>query len=279
MWRSGPSWKAWAVVSFEQACSDTEGAAEAARKSAGSVVSQARALAKAARTGNIASIRRCQEKLNEALIALQQEVSNAGSCWPFSDEEEQRLFGGQYADVLKAAAAAKGLKIHERDGLLISYPSIVRILPAERAVRVDRKKIPTVRPSHLVDLLLANQKKSSDFLSQRFLESLYAVYADVVSGASSDLLPASGGRVVPLARIYKLMTAFPGTARDYDRSDFARDLYILESNGPRRTRDGATVSFPSSTGARKRSSDLFSFIGPSGDNAEYYGIRFSKGDG
>ena len=111
MWRSGPSWKAWAVVSFEQACSDTEGAAEAARKSAASVVSQARALAKAARTGNIASIRRCQEKLNEALIALQQEVSNAGSCWPFSDEEEQRLFGGQYADVLKAAAAAKGLKI------------------------------------------------------------------------------------------------------------------------------------------------------------------------
>ena len=266
------------MVSLEQACSDTEGAAEAARKSASNVVSLARALAKAARTGNIASIRRCHEKLNEALEALQQEVSNAGSCWPFSDEEEQELFSGQFADTLKAAATAKGLKIHERDGLLISYPSIVRLLPAERAVRVDRKKVSTVRPSYLVDLLLANQKKSSGFSSQRFLESLYAVYADVVRGASSDLLPASGGRVVPLARIYKLMTALPGSARDYDRSDFARDLYILDSNGPRHTRNGATVSFPSSTGARRRSSDLFSFIGPNGDNAEYYGIRFSKGD-
>ena len=267
------------MVSFEQACSDTEGSAEAARKSASSLVSQARALAKAARTGNIAGIRRCQEKLNEALVALQQEVSNAGSCWPFSDEAEEELFGGLYADALMVAATAKGLKIHERDGHLISYPSIVRILPAERAVRVDRKKITTVRPSYLVDLLLANQKKSSGFSSQRFLESLYAVYNDVVRGASSDLLPASGGRVVPLARIYKLMTALPGSARDYDRSDFARDLYILESNGPRRTRNGATVSFPSSTGARRRSSDLFSFIGPNGDNAEYYGIRFRKGDG
>ena len=266
------------MVSFEQACSDTERAAEAARKSAGGVVSQARALAKAAKTGNIASIKRCQEKLNEALIALQQEVSNAGSSWPFSDEEEQRLFGDQYVDALKAAAVAKGLKIHERDGLLISYPSIVRILPAERAVRIDKKRIPTARPSHLVDLLLANQKKSSGFSPQRFLESLYAVYADVVSGAFSDLLSASSERVVPLARIYKLMTALPGAARDYDRSDFARDLYILESNGPRRTRNGAMVSLSSSTGARKRSSNLFSFIGPNGDNAEYYGIRFSESE-
>jgi hypothetical protein len=265
------------VVNFEQACSDTEGAAEAARKSAGSVVSQARALAKAARTGNIAGIRRCQVKLKEALIVLQQEVSNAGSCWPFSDEQEHRLLAGQYADALKAAAAVKGLKIHEWDGFLISYPSILQILPAERAVRVDRKKASTVRPSYLVDLLLENQKKSSGFSSERFLESLYAVYIDVVGGTFSDLLPESGGRVVPLARIYKLMTALPGTTREYGRSDFSRDLYILESNGPRRTRNGATVSFPSSTGARRRSSDLFSFIGPSGDNAEYYGIRFQQG--
>ncbi len=266
------------MISFEQACSDTEGAAEAAQKSAGSVVSQARALAKAARTGNIADIRRCQGRLNEALTALRQEVSNAVSCWPFSDEEEQELFGAQYADTLKAAAAAQGLNIYERDGFLISYPSVVRIIPGERAVRVDKKKVSTVRPSYLVDLLLANQKKSSGFSSQRFLESLYAVYTDVTEASSSDLLSANG-RVVPLARIYKLMTALPGSARDYGRSDFARDLYILDSDGPRHTRNGAAVSFPSSTGARKRSSDLFSFIGPNGDSAEYYGIRFSKGDG
>ncbi len=266
------------MVSFEQACSDAERAAEAARKSANSVASQARALAKAAQTGNVAGIKRCQEKLQEALIILQQEVSNAGSSWPFSDEEEPRLFGEQYVDSLKVAAVSKGLKIHERDGLLISYPSIVRILPEERAVKIDRKKVPTARPSHLVDLLLANQKKSSSFSPARFLESLYAVYVDIVRETSLDLLSVSSGRVVPLARIYKLMTALPGIGRDYDRKDFARDLYILDLKGPQRTRKGAKVSFSSSTGSRKRSNDLFSFIGPNGDNAEYYGIRFSKDD-
>ena len=261
------------MTSLEQACGDTERAAEVARKSAGNVVSQARALAKAARTGNIAGIRRCNEKLNEALEVLQQEVSNADSCWPFSDEEERELFGDQFADALKAAASARGLDIHEQDGLLISHPSIVRILPAECAVRVDKKKISTVRPSYLVDLLLANQKKSSGFSSQKFLESLYAVYADIVHD-----LPESRGRVVPLIRIYKLMTALPGSARGYDRSDFARDLYLLEANGPRHARNGLAVSFPSSTGARRRSSDLFSFIGPDGNKAEYYGIRFREDD-
>ena len=266
------------MASFEQACGDTEKAAEAARKSASSVVSQARALAKAAQTGNMASIRRCQEKLNEALTALQQEVSNAGSSWPFSDHEESQMFREQYVDELKAAAAAKSLTIYERDEVLISYPSIVRILPEERSVRVDRKKITTARPSYLVDVLLANQKKSSGFTSRRFIESLYAVYNDIVKGAPRNLLSTGGARVVPLARIYKLMTALPGASREYDRSDFARDLFTLDSEGPRQTRNGATVSFPSSTGARKRSIDLFSFVGPNGDNAEYYGVRFTEQD-
>ena len=264
------------MVGIEQAFNDTERVAEAARKAASSVVSQARALAKAAQTGNIAGIKRCQENLKDSVTALRQEIANVGSCWPFTDDEERQLFEERYADVLKATAAEKGLRLYELDGLLMSYPSIVRVLAAERAVRVDRKKISTVRPSYLVGLLLQNQKKSSSFSSQRFLESLYNVYSDILGGISEGLALTEGGRVVPLIRIYKLMTALPGAAREYDRSDFARDLYILESQGPRRTKSGAAVSFPSSTGTRRRSSDLFSFIGPDGNNAEYYGIRFSE---
>ena len=267
------------MVSFEQAFSDTERSAEAVRKSAVSVVSQAKALAKAAQGGDIARIERSQEKLNDALTALRQEVSNASSCWPFTDEEEKRHLSDRYAEELRATAVEKGLKIYERDGFLISYPSIVRILAADRAVRVDRKKVPTVRPSYLVDLLLRNQGKSSGFSPQRFLDALHLVYTDIASEASSDLLPGTGGRVVPLSRIYKLITALPGMARDYDRSDFARDLYVLDSNGPRHTKKGAEVSFPSSTGTRRRSADLFSFIGPDGNIVEYYGIRFGEAAG
>ena len=87
----------------------------------------------------------------------------------------------------------------------------------------------------------------------------------------------STGIVVPLIKIYGLMTALPGANREYDRSDFARDIYMLDL--PRTPPDAAgraTVSFPSSTGTRRRSSDLFTFVGPEGQSVEYYGLRFSE---
>lgn len=263
------------MINLEQAFSDAEKTAESARKSATGLATQAKALERAAKSGNIAAIWREQSKLDEALIGLQQEVRNAVSSWPYTDEEVEQYLKERYADELKDAAGGVGVKIYERDGILISYPSIVRVLPRESAVRVDRKRISTIRPTHLADLLLKNQTRSSGFPSARFLESLYTVYTEIVSGESTGRTVKDMGRVVPLANIYKLITALPGAAREYDRSDFARDLYILDADGPRQTRKGATVSFPSSTGTRGRSSDLFIFVGPEGQSVEYYGIRFS----
>lgn len=266
------------MTSFEQAFGNAESAAEAVRKSASQVVSQAKALTKAAQSGNVAAIKRSQEKLKEALAELEREVSSVSASWPFTDEEEKQQFDDGYVAELQNAADEIGLTMYERDGLLISYPSIVRTSSADRAVRVDRKKVSTIRPSYLAGLLLKNQNKSSGFPPQRFLETLYAVYKEIVSEGTSGLAQGSGGRVVPLARIYRLITALPSVSREYDRADFARDLYKLDSEEVHRTKSGATVSFPSSTGTRRRSSDLFSFVGPDGNNVEYYGIRFTGND-
>ena len=261
---------------FEKAFSDTERAAESARESTRRLSLQAGALSRAAKAGNVAAIRRAQDRLRDALNELSQEVADASSSWTIVPESEEQYLANGYAEELIDAAAEIDLKIHERDGNLISYPSIVRILSGERAVRIDRKKESNIRPSHLVGLLLKNQQKSSSFSSARFLESLYSVYSDIVSGESSDRMVKSSGRVVPLARLYKLLTSLPGSSREYDRTDFARDIYILDSDGPKRTRTGAVVSFPTSTGTRIRSSDLFSFIGPDGQDVQYYGIRFTE---
>ena len=264
------------MVSFEQAFIDTELAADLVRESSRRLGLQAGALARAAKAGNVAGIRRAQDRLSDALDELRQEVANASTSWTLTPEsEEQHLVDG-YAEELINAASEIDLDIHERDGNLFSYPSIVRILPRERAVRVDRKKESNIRPSHLANLLLKNQQRSSSFSSAQFLDSLYRVYSDIVGGESTGRLMDGSGRVVPLARIYSLLTSLPGSSREYDRTDFARDIYILESGGPRGTRGGAVVSFPSSTGTRRRSRDLFSFIGPDGQGVEYYGIRFTE---
>ena len=239
------------MESFEQAFGNTEEAADSALKAATDLVKLTRQLQKAAREGNIAAIRKTQGRLDTELKVLGQVVNDAVRSWPLDDEEEERYFEDGYIHELRRAASERGLKIHERDGRLIVHPSIVQVLSRERAVRIDRKKVSAIRPSHLASLLDASQSKKSRHRPERFLESLHDVYSELVKEEFSGRPKQGGsGRVVPLDRIYKLLTSLPGSGRDYTRTDFARDLYLLDTSGLNRTRKGATISFSASTGTR-----------------------------
>ena len=241
-------------------------------------VKVARQLHKAAKDGNIAAIKRTQSRLDDALGNLRQAVGNAVESWPFDDGEEEQYLKDSYTTELRRAASEQGLEIHERDGQLISYPSIVRILPGERAVRIDRKKVSTIRPSYLTGILLQNQEKPGRYPAGRFLESLYQVYSELAKEDSSDRLMKGGpGRVVPLARIYRLFTSMPGSGRDYTPMDFARDLYQLETSGVTKTKSGANCILSMHPLAHKSSlSDVFTFVGPKGEEVQYYGVRFAE---
>lgn len=262
---------------LEQAFDDAERAAVSTMDSAKSLTRLATQMQKAAKTGNITAIKRAQGRLGDALTILTQEVKSAVESWPFEEVKEERYLRDDYAAELIDAAEEQGLDIFRGDTGLIAHPSIVRILPDKRAVRIDRKQNSSIRPSHLAGVLLANQEKRSRFRSGAFLESLYNVYSDIVRGDSSNRFVQVSGRVVRLDRIYKLITALPGGNREYDRTDFARDLYSLEVNGPKRARKGAAVSFPASTGT-KGSRGVFSFIGPDGQRINYYGLKFTEPD-
>ena len=262
--------------SFERAFGDTERAAASTVKSAAAMVKLARQLQKAAKEGNITAIKRSQGRLDDALSVLRQTVANAIQSWPFQNGEEEKYLKDGYADELRRAASGLGLTIRERDGRLVSHPSIVSIIPGDRAVRIDKKKVSTIRPSHLAGILLENQEKPGRYPAGRFLEALYEVYSELVREDSSDRLMKGGpGRVVPLARIYKLFTSLPGSGRDYAPMDFARDLYQLETSGVTKTKSGASVFFHASTGTRS-DRGVFTFVGPDGQDVKYYGVRFAE---
>ncbi len=262
--------------SFEQAFTDTERAADSTLKSATDLVKLARQLQKAAKEGNITALKRAQGRLETQLSDLRQTVANAAQAWPFGDEEEKQYLKDNYSAELLRAASEQGLVIYERDGRLISHPSVVRVLSGEPAVRIDKKKVSTIKPSYLIELLVGNQKKPGRFPSGRFLEAVYAVYSELVKEDSAGrLIEGVQGRVVQLSRIYKMLTSQPGSNRDYTPTDFARDLYLLETSGLTKTRSGATVSLPASTGTRS-ARDLFTFVGSDGRDVQYFGIRFTK---
>ncbi|MCH7571027.1 MAG: hypothetical protein IH919_10765 [Deltaproteobacteria bacterium] len=266
------------MTSFEQAFGDTERAAASTLKSATDLAKVARQLHKAAQDGNIGSIKRAAASLTNSLDALRQEVANATGTWPFDDEAEEQYLKDQYAAELSSAATEKGLRIYESDGRLISYPSVIRVLPGEKAIRIDKKKVFAIRPSHLVSILLDNQKKGPRFSQGVFLEALYNAYRFLSEDQRSGRLidDRQVGSVVPLAKIYEVFTSLPGSNREYDQTDFARDLYFLDEGEIRQTRSGARVTFPASTGTRS-ARGTFSFVGPDGHVITYYGIQFSGG--
>lgn len=262
---------------LEQAFADVEDAAEAALKSAKDLEGLARRLQNAAKQGNIAAIKRAQGRLDGALSALSVAVSAAARSWTLEEANEEAHIRDGYADELREAAAERGLTLHERDGRLFASPSIVRILPSERAVRIDRKQDSAIRPSRVAQLLAENQKRPGKYPVAQFLESLHVVYVDIVRGdeTASRLMQGKQGRVVPLARIYRLFTSLPGQRREYTNVDFARDLYLLQTSGSTTTKSGAVASFHASSGT-KRGSDVFTFVGPDGQDAQYYAIRFTE---
>lgn len=254
------------MTTFEQGFEETERAADAAAKAVGSLLAATKQLKKAARDGDTAAIRRSSERLGLAMDAVRQGVANARRSWPFGEAEEEAYLKNDYETELLAAARATGLRMDQRDGRLLAFPSIVRVLPADRSLRIDRKRILSIRPSRVVATLKANQTKKPRFASDRFLESLFRAYSLIVG-------PRAQGSTQALADVYEAFTLLPGSTADYGQSDFARDLFILDRSGLTRTKAGASLALPASTGT-KGGRGTFTFVAPDGELVTYFGVRF-----
>jgi hypothetical protein len=224
---------------------------------------------KAAAEGDIARLRRAAERLVSAMEVARQDVANAKTAWPFSEADEKEYLAESYEQELLEESTRAGLRIHSRDARLLVYPSILQILPSDLAVRVDRKKMTAIRPSHMVRTLLANQSRRSGYRPERFLEALYSAYR-IIAGRQGL------GTVIQLAQVYEAFTLQPGSALEYGKADFARDIFMLDRSGVNRTRSGARFALPASTGTRGGGSNVFTFVSPEGEVVRYYGVQFTE---
>lgn len=269
-------------IGFEQILDEATQAAETAVKSGSEIVKAARKARKAGLEGNIAALGNCPKEIAKALEGLRGSVTalelaiGRAAGWPETDADEQGSFEARYSAELQEAAAAGDLGIHERDGKLISYPTVLSV-GSDRTLMIDQKKVQSVRPSVVVDRLRAEREKVGRYKPERFLEALFHIYDDTLKDQKKNLLGTGSMPPMPLIRIYKHLTALPGVSRSYTKTDFARDLFVLDSTGPKRAKrgKGPMVSFPSSSGTRARK-DCFSFIGPDGFESTYYSIQFSE---
>jgi hypothetical protein len=257
--------------SLEAALQRTEAEVDASLRSAATATRALKRLRSVVREGNLREVRSALNAAEQSVTALRQAVASAIDSWDFDDTTY--FASGGYTRELLDTAARMRLSMVEQDDRLYCYPSLLRVLPAERTLLIDRTRERRLRPSRVVQHLRALQERPARFKSDAFLDALWGAYR--VLTQQHGARTSSAAPVERLSRIYELLTLLPGQARDYSRHEFARDIYLLDRSGITETRDGYVVSFPASTGTRS-SSGVITAITENGQERRYWGITFTR---
>jgi len=255
--------------SLEQALAKTEADADAACKAATAALRALKKFRATAQVGNLRELQRTIEAAGQAIADLRRQFATAKEGWDF--DEDAYLSNGAFVAEVLATAAQAGVHIYERDDRLYCYPSLIRVLPNDRAVVVDKARERRLRPSVLVHHLQELQNKPVRFKSEAFLESLHDAYSTAVKTRGKERRDTSP--IVPLVEIYNLLTLLPGQAKEYSRQEFARDLYLLNQSGVTTVRSGAVVSFHAARG-NEAPSKVIPIVTKDGQAKTYYGISF-----
>lgn len=260
-------------ASLEDALARTEADADTVLKSASAVTRSLKRFRAAAHVGNLRDLGPAMDAAEQALTQLQEQLRRAREGWDF--DEDAYFANGEFPRELLETAQQMNVRIFEQDERLYCYPSLVRVLPNERAVLIDKARERRVRPSVLVAHLRDLQRRPARFKPEAFLESLFSAYASIVARYGKDAWGQE--RVERLAEVYDLLTLLPGQARDYSKQEFARDVYLLDRSGVTTTRKGYLVSFPASTGTRSAAGTI-RVITESGQEKAYFGISFAPAE-
>ena len=250
---------------LERALGEMERQADTALRTADRLVAGLKSLKSAARQGEVRKLRAANDAIKASFGTLDQHVANVADAWQF--DEESYLREG-YVSELLAEARRQGVDLSLQDERLYTYPLLIGVEPARRAVTIDRKIERRIRPSTLVGIIRQRKEQPARFRPETFLRTLYAAY---------DQLTRNGreGTVVPLTEIYNLLTLMPSVRRDYALGEFARDVYLLDDSGVSVAPNGAMLSFHASTGTRSGRRVLH-IVTKEGAEKRYYGISFSK---
>jgi hypothetical protein len=250
---------------LETALARTESDAEGASRAASALAREIKRARTAAAQGAIRDLQKALLSAEQLGEALRDSVQTLRAGWDF--DERGYLESGAYAAELLEAARERGVRLFEQDERILSYPSVVRVLPGDAALEIDRKRERRIRPSAVVEHLKALQQRQPRFRAEAFLESLSRAYR--LARADQGRPP---GATVRLLDLYQILTVLPGQRQEYSRQEFARDVYLLDQSEAKETRDRLRVSFPAATGTK--AAGTISTVTREGELKVYYGIAF-----
>jgi hypothetical protein len=257
------------TTGLEGALARVERAVEASSKAVASLARELKRAHAAAASGQVRELRRTLDAVQALAGEVVQRVDAAATAYDV--DEVDMLGSGAYAKELLAAAEAADVAMFADDDRLLCYPSIVRVLPGEAALEIDRKRARGIRPSVVIAALAKAQRAGPRFKPAPFLASLVGAYDLVVAGQGKE-----PGAVVRLLEVYNALTLLPGQSRDYTRAEFARDLYLLDQSGETAGPGGRRLRWAASSGTRQ--AGVLTTVTMSGQQQRYWGIAVESED-
>ncbi len=257
-----------ADTTIEGALARAEENVEKAARSASVLTRELKRAHTAASSGQVRDLRRSIVAAADLARELAQAVVDAGESLDL--DEGELLSSGAYAKELLATASELGVAMFEADDRLLCYPSVVRVLPGELAIEIDRRRVRGLRPTVVLAQLQRAQNAGARFKPEPFLASLLAAYDLVIARQGKPV-----GAVAKLLDVYAVLTLLPGQAREYTKPEFARDLYLLDQTGTTVVGStGRALRWAASTGTRL--SGVLSTVAKSGQQQQYWGVAFEQ---
>ena len=203
---------------------------KALKDSAVAVTKQQKAIQKNTETGNLAEVKKSLEAIAEAAKTLQEGIDAVRSE---IDSFDTRAYfaDGDFTKQLLEACAEKGVDVRGETGVYEMFPFKVRIIGDEEhdsEIWVNRKKLPSFRPSFVAESIHADQARlyNAKFNEQTFMTELADAYelACLKSNART-------GSTQSLDKIYKFLAPTARARKDYDKQAYAFDLARLYEKG------------------------------------------------
>jgi hypothetical protein len=253
---------------LEGALASVERAVEASGKAVAALARELKRAHAAAAVGQVRELRRALDAGRAMADDIVERVGAAATAYDVDDVD--LLASGAYAKELLAVAEAADVAMFAEDDRLLCYPSIVRVLPGDLALEIDRKRARGIRPSVVVAQLAKAQRAGPRFKPAPFLASLIGAYDLVVAGKGKP-----PGAVVRLLDVYNALTLLPGQSRDYTRAEFARDLHLLDQSGEIADPGGRRLRWAASSGTRQ--AGVLTTVAKTGQQQRYWGIAVESG--
>jgi hypothetical protein len=253
---------------LEQALAAAEEAAAGCLRAQARVQRELRRAQTGARDGQLRELRRAVGAARTQWASLGDELAVLEAAYDV-DETAYLADGGFVAELLARAGQVGVVVVADPDApdRLQSYPSVVRVLAADAAVEVDKKRDRRLRPSVLLARLARAQQEPPRFRPEPFLEAIAGAYDLVVAREGRE-----PGSVVRLDAVWSVLTLLPGARSDYGRPEFTRDLYRLDQTAVVRAKDGRRLRFAASTGTR--GAGVLTTVAQGGQQRRYWGVAF-----